>query len=177
LGRGRTSAARYDAGSTGDAASRLYNQSLDCLEGRGVPKDERKAFVLNQRAAYLGHGDAILAMGWFYNHGVGVELDDVQSLRWYREAARLGDERAMFSIGAISLVLRDLEEAHVWLRRAVEAGHARAGYYLGKMYWRGTVVSLDRKRAMQLFQDAAAAKVEEARRFLRLYSRLRRRAR
>lgn len=176
MGRGRTGAARYDAGSTGDKAARLYNESLRLLEGDGVPKDEREAFEVNQRAAHLGDRDAILAMGWFYNHGVGVEPDDVQSLRWYREAARLGETRAMFSIGAISLALKDFEEAHVWLRRAVEAGHARAGYYLGKMYWRGTAVPRDRKRAMQMFQVAAAEKVEEARRFLRLYSRLRRRA-
>jgi len=77
--------------------SQLYNQSLDCLLGRGVAKDERRSFVLNADAAEQGHSDAVLAMGWFYLNGVGVERDLERARKWYRDSARRGDIRAMWS--------------------------------------------------------------------------------
>ena len=52
-----------------------YNLSLDYLKGKNVPKDDEKSFTLNAEAARLGHREAILAMGWYYLGGVGVERD------------------------------------------------------------------------------------------------------
>ncbi|MFT3838856.1 MAG: tetratricopeptide repeat protein [Myxococcaceae bacterium] len=171
-GRGRTAAARYSSGSTGDSAARLYNRSLDFLEGDGVARDEQKAFELNAEAARLGDRDAVLAMGWFYNHGVGVEQNDVESRRWYRLAARHGSPMAMFSLGAIAYEHGDFEEALKWLRRAVDAGHTRAHFWLGKLYWRGEGLEEDRKRAIRLFETAAEGKLPVAQRFLRMLPRL-----
>jgi TPR repeat protein len=176
-GRGGTAAARYYAGSTGYAAAALYERSLDYLNGRGVKQDDGTAFELNFRAAALGDHDAVLAMGWFYNHGIGVEKDDDEAFRWYRESARHGEARAMFSLGAIAFERAEFEEALPWFRRAAEAEHSHSLYWLGKMYWRGAGVLKDRKAAMQLFQRAAAAKIPAARRFLRLFPRLRAQAR
>ena len=54
------------------SANSRYCRSLALLKGRGVPKNEAQAFALNAEAADAGHGDAVLAMGWFYLNGVGV---------------------------------------------------------------------------------------------------------
>ncbi len=131
------------------------------------------AFRLNEEAAALGDHDAILAMGWFYNHGVGVDVDDEESRRWYRKAARHGDARAMFSLGAIAFEHDELEPAFRWLSRAVEAGHVGAHYWLGKLYWRGDGVRRDRREALRLFELAAEKKLAVAQRLTTLLPRLR----
>jgi TPR repeat protein len=64
--------------------ARLYNQSLDYLKGKGVPRDETKAYALNAEAAEFGDRDAVLAMGWFYLNGIGVEQDFDKAEYWYR---------------------------------------------------------------------------------------------
>ena len=58
----------------------LYNSSLDYLGIGGHPIDEPRAFKLNAQAAALGYRDAILAMGWFYVGGRGVERGSCSGL-------------------------------------------------------------------------------------------------
>ena len=149
----------------------LYNRSLESLNGQHAQEDPRKSFLLNSQAADSGMRDAVLAMGWFYLNGVGVEQDSEQARRWYKKSARQGDSRAMFSLGQMAYDERDYVDAEVWFRRANDKGHARSLFWLGKLCWRGDGVSKDRKQAMALFQKAAANKVPEARRVLRFLSR------
>ena len=149
----------------------LYNRSLESLTGQQVQEDAHKSFMLNSQAAESGMKDAVLAMGWFYLNGVGVEQDVEQARRWYRKSARQGDSRAMFSLGQMAFDEQDFADARVWFRRASDKGHARSLFWLGKLYWRGYGVPEDRKQAMALFQKAAASKVPEARRVLGFLSR------
>ena len=127
--------------------NRLYNSSLALLEGRGVRQNEAAAFALNAEAADLGHRDAVLAMGWFYLNGVGVEKDRDRSWHWYRKSARHGDPRAMFSLGYLSYLERDYAEARTWFSRAIELDHNRSLYWMAKLLWKGYGVEEDRKRA------------------------------
>jgi TPR repeat protein len=145
----------------------LYNESLDLLQGHGVAKDERRAFALNAEAAYGGHADAVLAMGWFYLNGVGVERDIDQARKWYRKSARRGQQKAMFSLGQIAYDERHFSDALNWFTRASKAGHVRSLYWLGKLYWRGHGVEHDKKQAITFFHRAASNKVAEAQRVLR----------
>ncbi|HXI54411.1 MAG TPA: tetratricopeptide repeat protein [Candidatus Saccharimonadales bacterium] len=145
----------------------LYNESLDLLQGQGVAQDERRAFELNAEAAHGGYADAVLAMGWFYLNGVGVERDVERARKWYRDSARRGEPRAMFSLGQIAYDERDFSDALRWFMRASEAGHVRSIYWIGKLYWRGRGVEQDKKQAMRFFHDAASRKVREAQRVLR----------
>jgi hypothetical protein len=150
---------------------RDYYQSLNYLLGRGVMKDEKRSFALNEKVARSGHGDAVLAMGWFYLNGVGVERDLEAAEKWYRKSARHGDSRAMFSLGQIFYDRRDFFVAFDWFQRASTGGHARSLYWQGKLYWRGDGVEQDRKMATKLFNEAASKKVVEAQRTLRFLSR------
>ena len=153
----------------------LYNESLDLFLGDGVAKDERRAFALNAEAAHGGYSDAVLAMGWFYLNGVGVERDIDQATKWYRKSARRGHPKAMFSLGEIAYHEKDFPEALIWFSRASEAGHVRSLYWLGKLYWRGQGVGQgvgqDKKKARRLFHRAASSKVLEAQRVLRFWGR------
>jgi TPR repeat protein len=141
---------------------RTYNHSLRLLDN-----DECEAFRLNQEAAQEGMHDAVLAMGWFYLNGVGVEIDEEAALRWYRKSARQGDARAMFSLGQIAYSRKDYAEALLWFTRAADKGHYRSEFWIGKLYWRGQGVSQDRRAAYKHFARAAAKKLPEAQRALR----------
>lgn len=78
--RGRTG----HADSTGVPRSwRSYNHSLRLLDN-----NDKEAFRLNQIAAQEGMHDAVLAMGWFYLNGVGIDADIAEAIRWYRRSAR-----------------------------------------------------------------------------------------
>ena len=149
----------------------LYNRSLNYLNGDGVAKDEVRAFALNAQSAALDYGDAILAMGWFYVNGVGVDVDVAKAQRWYRKSARKGEARAMFSLGQIAYWNREHDEALVWFTRALRKGHARSGYWIGKLHWHGRGVRKNESRAMALIEAAAAAGDPEANRTLRLFGR------
>ena len=149
----------------------LYNRSLKSLDGQGAPKDPRVSFLLNSQAAESGMRDAVLAMGWFYLNGVGVEQDTELARRWYRKSARQGDSRAMFSLGQMAYDERDYVDALLWFRRAADKGHARSLFWIGKLLWRGDGAPEDRKQAMALFQKAAAEKEPASRRVVRFLSR------
>ena len=148
----------------------LYNRSLDYLVGDGVAKDERRAFALKAEAAQSGYADAVLAMGWFYFNGIGVDRDIELARRWYRHSARQGESRAMFSLGQIAYDNCDYSDALVWFRRASNIGHHRSLYFIGRQYWRGQGVEQDKKEAMKYFHLAASHKVREAQRVLRFLS-------
>lgn len=150
---------------------RLYNKSLDHLQGKGVPQDSAKSFALNAEAARAGYRNAILAMGWYYLGGVGVPRDYEKAKQWYRKSARHGEPMAMFSLGRIAYIQRDFSESFQWFTRASEAGHARSIYWIGKHYWYGQSVARDTKTAMRLFHQAAGKKVVAARRVLKYLSR------
>ncbi len=144
----------------------LYSQSLSYLEGKGIEKAPVAAFSLNTQAAELGHRDAVLAMGWFYLNGVGVEQNLDEAWYWYRKSARQGDPRAMFSLGYLCYIDRNYSGAYTWFSQASEAGHKRSLYWLGKLHWKGYGVEQNRKTAMGFFAAAAKAKVTEAKRVL-----------
>jgi TPR repeat protein len=155
----------------GNQSFYLYNRSLESLNGRGVPKDPEKSFRLTAQAAEAGMRDAVLAMGWFYLNGVGVERNNEQAKRWYRKSARQGEPKAMFSLGQMAYDEQNHKDALVWFSRAADKGHARSLFWVGKLYWRGHGVPTDRKQAMRLFQRAAGEKVPAARRVLKFLSR------
>jgi len=139
-----------------------YNRSL-----RLPDNNDAEAFRLNRVAAEDGMHDAVLAMGWFYLNGAGVEADEDEAIRWYRRSARQGEPRAMFSLGYIAYFRKDYSEALKWFERALGKNHHRSSFWIGKIYWRGQGVDRDRKRAQSYFAQAAQRKVVEAQRAIR----------
>lgn len=152
-------------------AETLYDESLKHIGENGYPENYEKAFSLNRAAAAKGLRDAILAMGWFYLNGLGTPYDLREAKHWYRRSARLGDPKAMFSLGQIAYNENMYETAEYWFVMAHKHGRTRALYWLGKLYWRGQGVSRDRVKAMKLFEQAARANDYEAMRLMRFMNR------
>ena len=144
------------------ASSAPYNRSLRLLDN-----NDEEAFRLNRIAAEDGMHDAVLAMGWFYLNGAGVERNEDEAIRWYRKSARQGEPRAMFSLGYIAYFRKDYSDALKWFERALCKNHHRSSFWIGKIYWRGQGVDRDRKRAQGYFAQAAQRKIVEAQRAIR----------
>ena len=122
---------------------------------------------MNRIAAEDGMHDAVLAMGWCYLNGAGVERNEDEAIRWYRKSARQGEPRAMFSLGYIAYFRKDYSDALKWFERALGKNHHRSSFWIGKIYWRGQGVDRDRKRAQGYFAQAAQRKIVEAQRAIR----------
>lgn len=150
-----------------DDANTLYNTSLNHIGENGQPADYSKAFSLSAQAAAMGLPDAILAMGWFYFNGFGTPKNLRKAERWYRRSARLGEPKAMFSLGQIAYDEKMFEAAQYWFELAQKHGHVRSLYWLGKLHWRGQGVPCDRVKAISLFEKAARANDPEAKRLMR----------
>ncbi|WP_422038101.1 peptidoglycan-binding protein [Rhizobium sp. PP-CC-3G-465] len=75
------------------------------------------------------------------------------------DAARAGDPKAYFEIGAVYTegrgVKADFAKAAEWYQRAADAGVVPAQYRLGSLYEKGTGVPRDPARARALYQQAA----------------------
>ncbi len=152
----------------------LYNESLLYLDGKGVPKDVERSFALCAEAASSGHHDAVLAMGWHYDLGVGVGKDVQLAEFWYKKSARQGEAKAMFNLGGMAYDRRDYAEAKVWYERGLAGGHAGSGCGLAKVLWRLAESPRDRRYAVTVLQNAASSNIEEAARLLKVYEKCRR---
>lgn len=81
------------------------------------------------------------------------------AMRWYRDAARDGDPKAMFYLGlTLEQGLQDRPrpaEALEWYRRSAEAGFALAQFKLGLLYQTGEAVPRDLAAARLWYGKAA----------------------
>lgn len=104
----------------------------------GVEVDVVVAAEWFQRAAELGHVEAMVELGLCYELGCGVEQSDGQALDWYTKAADLGHATAKFSVGEIFEEARGVpqsdEEACLWYYRAALAGCDDSKLALRRLY-------------------------------------------
>ncbi|CAI2182962.1 17090_t:CDS:2, partial [Funneliformis geosporum] len=101
--------------------------------GKGVNKNEIKAFELYEKLAKKEIADAQFQLGNCFNYGIGTKIDEVQAVCWYTKAAINGDIVA-----------------------TAEDGYYVAQYYLGKCYRDGIGgVNKNEKKAFELYTKAA----------------------
>lgn len=82
-------------------AEALYRLGLAYLHGEGVAQNDMEAFKLFRKAAELGHAKAQIMVGTAYAHAwaglvfAGFALDYEEAAKWFRKAAKQGDEEAI----------------------------------------------------------------------------------
>ena len=99
----------------------------------GLEVDMKEAFSLYQAAAKAGHPAAAYRTAVCCeigpDEGGGTRKDTQKAVQWYRRAAELSDNAAMYKLGVILLKgllnqQKNISEAVVWLRKAADRADA-----------------------------------------------------
>jgi TPR repeat protein len=137
-----------------------------CLfHGRGVRKDEKKAFEWAKRSADQGSPEGLNLVGWAYRTGTGAKRNQEEAYRYFLQGAEKGSAAAMFNLGALyeTKVVGepDFEKAAYWHRRAADRGMPGAQWRLGMLLAQGKAVPAGPWEASAWLLLAARAGVKE----------------
>lgn len=107
-------------------------------------------------------GDALAQyeLGRRYDAGVGVDEDDIESMKWYLSSAKLGVPEAQFAVGAAYslgwLESKDgKQEALRWYQLAASQGNIEAQAIIAQYYLDGNGVAKNEEEAKKWFRKAA----------------------
>jgi hypothetical protein len=151
-----------------DAASdaeTLYRQALQIHlasnESNAATRaaKEQEALAIFTKAAKLGHSEALLYVGGFYDKGNIVQKDLPKAFSNYMQAATAGNPTAQFNVASMYLkgegTVRDYTKAIEWFKKSAENGNAKAAYNLGVMYYTGEGVKQSESTAREWFKKSA----------------------
>ncbi|MCD8289302.1 MAG: sel1 repeat family protein [Prevotella sp.] len=83
-------------------AEAMYRLGNCYLDGKGVSRDAAQAMTWFRKAAARNYAFAQYSLALCYLQGMGVEASDRrEAARWFKRAARLGDERAVTALRRI----------------------------------------------------------------------------
>ena len=146
----------------------FYNLSLYYLLGQGTSKDYQKAFEIIKKAAKKEYLDAYIALAWHYYNGFGTTKNLTLAIKYYKKAQNIENNAAsLFSLGEIYYDKKDFLQAKVYLEKAVEEfQHAKAAYFLGRIYFEGKAIERNFKKAKKLLTFAMKNNIYNAKRLL-----------
>jgi TPR repeat protein len=101
----------------------MYNYANLLATGRGVGEDQAQALDLYRRAAELGHAKSMNLVGRYLEEGRVCPADTKAAREWYRRSAAGGDFRGQFSYAAVLADEGNIDEALIWLRKALDGGN------------------------------------------------------
>ena len=85
----------YEKAAKKDHVDALLHLGFLYAQGKGVDKDEKKAFTYIRRAAETGNKNAQYNLARCYEEGIGTKQDHSKAFGWYKKAGQQGDYRAM----------------------------------------------------------------------------------
>lgn len=136
----------------------LYNQ------GKGVERDEKKAFRLIRRSAEAGLPRAYVPLGRLYEDGSGAPRNLTEAEKSYRHAQENGDPRGTYHLGRLyerHPLFAPAAQAHATqadaLLQKVESGHFAYAEQLAHHYAEGNTAPRDPYRAYVYMTVAARA--------------------
>ncbi len=146
-------------------AARSANESFE--KGRGRLDGERPSSGPSAAASSLvvraeaGDVAAQTALGVLYAKGMGdTDRDPARARLWFGRAAKGGDGTAAYWLGVMTKngegALPNAEEAARWLALSAELGSAQGMFLLANAYRNGSGVPQDVKKAVALYEQAAA---------------------
>lgn len=152
----------------------LFQQARSLLFGKGVKKDNAKAFQLMKAAADQGHADAMGGLGFFYSKGIAVKKDEAKALEYFRKGAEKGSAKSQLNLGKSLLKSnggnpdqQKITEAIKWILKAADQKLPEAALAYGTYcYFGEQSVSQDYQRAASCFLIAAESGIAEAQNYL-----------
>lgn len=116
------------------------------------------ALKLYERLAGLVPSDARVPhlLGLLHWWGAGTPRDPVQAERWLERAARSGDNYAYLSLSKVCRETGRPDEGRRWLEEAADKDYTPAVFFLGHGWEFGYWGTVDRVRAFEYYERAAA---------------------
>ena len=103
-----------------------------------LEQDDEQAFKLSQKAAQLGHLEAMNMLGGLYFDGKGVERNEQKSLEWFEKAAACGHLKAMINCARAylngSIHIQDYQKTHSYLDQAIRYNNLEALIFKAELY-------------------------------------------
>lgn len=98
----------------------MYNYANLLAADGCVLCDRTQALAWYRKAAAQGHAKSINLVGRFYEEGWVVEKDMNTAFELYHQSALAGDFRGQYNCGRLLADRGRVEEATIWMRRALE---------------------------------------------------------
>jgi TPR repeat protein len=140
-----------------------YQQGMDRLLGREVPRSDQEALVHLIEAADQGHAEAQARLGRMYMSGMGTPANAVKALDYFRKAAGQGNANGLAGLAeAYGGNLpgcgqeKDEKQAFDCFDRAASQGAWRGTMGLAHLYQDGKATAKDEGRALILFRKTLA---------------------
>jgi len=131
----------------------IFTIGCDYRDGaNGFPQDYTKALELWHRAGELGHSDAYNNIGYVYDNGRGVEVDEKKAQHYYELAAMAGDPDARYNLGLVEDEKGNFDRALKHYMIAVRSGQNDSLEEIKELYTNGHVTKDDYMKALQLYQ-------------------------
>lgn len=119
----------------------------------------RKALRLLKVLSGKGYAKAQYAIGWIYDDGLGVFLNNRKAQKWYKTALENNSIEAQLAIAYDYRhgygVEQDIVKAVDISKSAAQSGNATALFNLGYIYWEGIGRTKNVKMATEYLQKAA----------------------
>lgn len=133
--------------------------------GKGVDKDEKKAFDNYLSGAKCNHPHCQMQLGYCYFHGMGVEPDQTQAFFWYNKSAEQ-DYAPAFNSLAICFykgygVEKSLERTIYFLTKAAKADDITAIKNIIKLYKKREGIEYFGDEQFDIFVKAAQMGLKE----------------
>lgn len=141
-------------------ALRLSTLLLVLLASNALAQETLTELEQLHKSAAAGESAAQFELGNRYLYGDGVEADDFEAARLFREAAQQGDNNAQYNLGVMYMqgkgVIADLPQAIDWFVKAANQGDAPAQFTMATLYANGRGVAQDPLQAHMWFILAAS---------------------
>ena len=126
--------------------------------------EERELSESNEvlkKAANLGDSTAMYRLGYNYDHGMFVEKNSCEAVKWYQKAADLNNASAQCNLALCYLngvgISVNLDFGIYWLERAISNDSIMAMFNLGYCYEKGIGVEENHYFALKNYLRAANA--------------------
>jgi len=116
------------------------------------PQDYAKALELFVRAGELGHAAGYNDVGYAYENGRGVEIDEKKAKYYYELAAMGGDVDARYNLGAVEENAGNMNGALKHYMIAAVGGDDISLKKIQKLYTNGHATKDDYAKALRAYQ-------------------------
>lgn len=129
------------------------------LQGYGLVKDEKEAFIYLKQAADKGNSNAQVNLGYCYYWGKGIGVDKSEAIKWFRMSSNQGNAKGESMLGQCYMNADGIEGNKLLgidlLKKSANQGYAPSFNTLGCCYINGDGVAQDYGMGFSMFEKSA----------------------